>query len=242
MSKTAAIVIIGDEILSGRIEDCNSLFFSKELRKLGVSVKHIAVISDDTEEIAETLRRSSGKYDYVFTSGGIGPTHDDITIEGVAKAFNVNVVKDPELEKIILERYKDGAAEAAMKMAEIPEGAELIKDGDLGFPLIVFRNVFIFPGIPEYLKNKFEAIKETFREKPFYSRTLCVNQHESNIAHILGDAEKLFESVKIGSYPSVGKGTMRIKIVIESKDGEIVDKAFDYIKNLLDPNTIEGCE
>jgi len=238
MGKTAAIVIIGDEILSGQTEDCNSFYFSRELRDLGVTVRHMEVIPDDVEEISDTIRRVSSRYDFVFTSGGIGPTHDDVTIEGIARAFGVRVVRVPELESLIREKFRDGSVDAALKMSEVPEGAELIKEKGLKFPLILFRNIFIFPGIPEYLKVKFEAVKERFREKPFHLRRIHVRKVEADIAPLLEKTLAEFPAIKIGSYPVVEPGGQRIKITIESKDREEVEKALDFIRSRLDPSSI----
>ncbi len=238
MSKTAAIVIIGDEILSGQIDDCNSFYFTKELRELGVTVKYMAIIPDDIEEISETIRHVADKYDYVFTSGGIGPTHDDVTIEGIAKAFDVPVTRDKELENLIHEKFEDESVEAALKMSEIPKGAILIKENGLKFPLIEFRNTFIFPGIPEYLQIKFEAIKERFREEPFYLRKIHVKMFEADIAPLLEDTLKKFNRVKIGSYPTVEKDGHKIKITIESKKAGEIDKALEYIKNHIEASSI----
>ncbi|UCG77545.1 MAG: competence/damage-inducible protein A [Nitrospirota bacterium] len=238
MSKSAAIVIIGDEILSGQIEDCNSFYFTRELRELGVVVKYMAVIPDDVDEIAKTVRSVSEKYDLVFTSGGIGPTHDDVTIDGIAKAFDVKVVRDPSLEKMILDKFEDKSAEAALKMSEIPEGATLLNENGLKFPLIEFRNVFIFPGIPEYLKTKFEAIKERFRDKPFYVRKIFVKMHESDIAPLLEETLSKYDGIKIGSYPKVEKDGYSIKITIESKDRDSSDSALEHLKAKVDGSSI----
>jgi molybdenum cofactor synthesis domain-containing protein len=238
MSKTAAIVIIGDEILSGQIDDCNSFYFTKELRELGVTVKYMAIIPDDIDEIAETVRHVANKYDYVFTSGGIGPTHDDVTIEGIAKAFDVPVTRDRELENLIHEKFDDKSVDAALKMSEIPEGAVLIRENGLKFPLIEFRNTFIFPGIPEYLKTKFEAIKERFREEPFYLREIHVRMFESDIAPLLEETLKKYSDVKIGSYPKIEKDGHKIKITIESKDAGEVDKALEHIRTHVDASSI----
>ncbi len=238
MSKSAAIVIIGDEILSGQIEDCNSFYFTSELRELGVNVRYMAVIPDDVDDIAETVRQAASKYDFVFTSGGIGPTHDDVTIDGIAKAFGVNVKRDPGLEKMIHENFDDRSAEAALKMSEIPEGAFLINENGLKFPLIEFRNVFIFPGIPEYLKVKFEAIKERFRDEPFHVRKIYLKMHESDIAPLLEDALVKYSGVKIGSYPMIEKDGYSIKIVIESKDRDATDSALKYIEERIERSAV----
>jgi len=242
MSKTAAIVVIGDEILSGQIEDCNSFYFTKELRELGVTVKFMAIIPDDIDEIAETVRHVAGKYDFVFTSGGIGPTHDDVTIEGISRAFNTGIIRDTGLEEMIRKNFSEHSVESALKMSEIPEGSRLIWENGLRFPLIEFRNVFIFPGIPEYLQTKFEAIKERFREAPFFVRTLFVRLPESDIASLLEDTVKRFPGVKIGSYPRIEKEGHTIKITIESKDSETADSALKHIMGSIDKAVIIGTE
>lgn len=238
MSKTAAIVVIGDEILSGQIEDCNSFYFTKELRELGVTVKFMAIIPDDVEEIAETVRHAADKYDFVFTSGGIGPTHDDVTIEGIARAFGVDVMTNSRLEGIIREKFNDHSVDSALKMAHVPKGSKLTWENGLTFPLIEFRNIFIFPGIPEYLQTKFQAIKERFREQPFYLRKLFVHMLESDIAPLLEKTLEKYRGVKIGSYPKIEKDGHKIKITIESKDAGEVDKALDYIRSHVDASSI----
>lgn len=238
MGRTAAIVIIGNEILSGQTEDCNSLFLLKELRDLGVTVRHVSVISDDVEDIAETLKRISAKYDYVFTSGGIGPTHDDVTIEGLARAFGVKVVRNHDLARIVSARYDADAAEAAAKMSHVPEGAELITDNGISFPLILFRNIYVFPGIPRYLRSKFQAVKERFRELPFHAREIHISCQEAEIAPLLEEAERRFTPVRIGSYPIVGEDLPHVKVTIEAKELEPVEDAFRFISGRLDPKRI----
>jgi len=238
MSKTAAIVVIGDEILSGQIEDCNSFYFTKELRELGVTVKYMAIIPDDIEEIAETVRHVAHKYDFVFTSGGIGPTHDDVTIEGIARAFAVKIETDSKLEAMIREKFTDRSVASALKMAQVPEGSRLVWENGLTFPLIEFRNVFIFPGIPEYLQTKFQAIKERFREQPFHLRKLFVRMMESDIAPLLEETLEKYSGVKIGSYPKIERDGHKIKITIESKDAGEVNKALDYIRSHVDASSI----
>src|SRR5208283_396920 len=144
-TKTAGIIIIGDEILSGKVQDTNVLFLTGELWARGVMVSRISVIPDIVDDIAREVRDFSAKYDFVLTSGGIGPTHDDITIEGVSAAFGVRPVISDMLKGRLEQRNKD-LTPARLKMAEVPEGAELLDCGELSFPLIKFRNVFIFPG------------------------------------------------------------------------------------------------
>ncbi|HUG35445.1 MAG TPA: competence/damage-inducible protein A, partial [Candidatus Limnocylindrales bacterium] len=157
MAKTAGIVLIGNELLSGKVVDANASYLCRELRALGVEVRKIAVVPDEVDLIANEVREFSRAYDVVFTSGGVGPTHDDVTIEGVARAIGVPVVRDPRLVALI-ERYAKGRVNAArLRMAEVPEGAALIHAENLMFPAVVARNVHILPGVPEIFRQKFEA-------------------------------------------------------------------------------------
>src|SRR6266849_8685272 len=146
MPKTAGIILVGNEILSGKIEDANALYLCRELRRLGVDVGKITVIPDDVDVIAAEVAAAHRAWDVVFTSGGVGPTHDDVTIEGVARALGVAVVRDPRLVRVIEGFAKGGLNEARLKMAEVPEGADLIAGDELVFPAVVARNIYGLPG------------------------------------------------------------------------------------------------
>src|SRR4030066_1541149 len=133
-TRTAGIIIIGDEILSGKVQDSNSFYLATELRKLGVSLMRISVIPDNTEVIGNEAMKFSGQYDFVFTSGGVGPTHDDVTMAGIARGFDVKLAMHAEIKNILTARYKNNLNSVVIKMAEIPEGAEVyFKDG-MRFP------------------------------------------------------------------------------------------------------------
>src|SRR5499426_1363512 len=149
MPKTAGIILVGNEILSGKIEDANAAYLCRELRALGVDVCRITVIPDEVELIAEEVAAFSRAFDVVFTSGGVGPTHDDVTIEGVARALGVPVVRDPGLVARFTEVFQDRLNEARLKMADVPEGAELLAMDSLIVPVVKLANVFVFPGVPE---------------------------------------------------------------------------------------------
>ncbi|MGH8006231.1 MAG: molybdopterin-binding protein, partial [Candidatus Binatia bacterium] len=150
----AGIIVIGNEILSGKTLDSNSAFLARELRQLGVALRRITVIPDELDLIADTVREFHTRFDLVFTSGGVGPTHDDITMDGVARAFGRRVIRHPLLENYIRE-YLNGRPmnEAYWKMTEVPEGAELLQDDRLRFPTIKLENIYILPGIPEILQQ-----------------------------------------------------------------------------------------
>src|SRR5512139_2220997 len=178
MGKTAGIIIIGDEILSGKVQDSNSFFMVKELRTRGVEVRRICVIPDDTREIARAVKTFSDLFDHVFTTGGIGPTHDDVTIEGIARAFDVKPVIDGRLRELLDTFYSGNLTPERLKMAEVPEGAELVSDETLTFPLIRFRNVFIFPGIPELLRKKFHAVENLFDGPALRLKKVYLDEYE----------------------------------------------------------------
>jgi molybdopterin-biosynthesis enzyme MoeA-like protein len=170
-------------------------------------------------------------YDHVFTSGGVGPTHDDVTMAGIARGFSVRLVRHPDIEKILCIRYNDRLNEAVLKMAEVPEGSEIISLGERRFPIVSFKNIFIFPGIPEHLMAKFAAIKERFRSSAFYSRRFFLNASESDIADILKKVVTMNSGVAIGSYPVVGNPKYKIIVTAESRSAECLDRAFNELIN-----------
>ena len=232
MAKTAGIIIIGDEILSGKVQDGNAFFMAQELWSHGIQLSCISVISDIVDEIAEEVRKFSDRFDYVFTSGGIGPTHDDITIEGISKAFHVKPVIDDTL-KGILEMRQGPLSPAQLRMAEVPEGAELVNDDTLSFPLIKFRNVFIFPGIPQLLRKKFAAVEKMFHEPLIHLKKVYVNESEASIAPVLNEIVKRYQNVKIGSYPVMENKDYSVMITLESLDASSLSSAYtSLLKNI----------
>jgi molybdenum cofactor synthesis domain-containing protein len=241
MGKTVGIIIIGDEILSGKIHDNNSFFMAKELWLHGIHVRRICIIPDDVNEIAQEVQYFSEMFDYVFTSGGIGPTHDDVTIEGISKAFNVKPVIHDTLRKILEQRHNFPTPEQ-LKMAEVPEGAELVNDGTLSFPLIKFKNIFIFPGIPEFLKKKFSVIVSLFHEPPIRMKKIYVNENESTIASILNEILDHLTDVKIGSYPVVDNRDYQVMITFESLHEDHLDQAVRMLLERLPQEKIVRSE
>lgn len=229
--KTAGIIIIGNEILSGKIQDSNSFFLASELRALGVNVMRISVIPDDIEAIGREAVSFSESFDYVFTSGGVGPTHDDITAAGIAYGFGVKLMKHPALEQKFREKYGKTCNEAVLKMAEVPEGAELIDFGSSRFPLVAFRNIYIFPGIPKYLREKFGVIKERFRSTALYLKRLFLDADESDIAADLNRIVAENGDVSFGSYPILDNPEYKIIVTAECRSEDSLSKA---VRQLLD--------
>jgi FAD synthetase len=241
MGKTIGIIIIGDEILSGKIHDNNSFFMAKELWLHGLHVRRICIIPDNVDEIAQEVHNFSQMFDYVFTSGGIGPTHDDVTIEGISKAFNVKPVIHDTLREILEQRHTTPTPEQ-LKMAEVPEGAELVNDGTLAFPLIKCQNVFIFPGIPEFLRKKFSVIVNLFHEPPILMKKVYVKENESTIASILNEILNHLTDVKIGSYPVVDNRDYQVMITFESLHESHLDTAVRMLLEKLPQEKIVRSE
>ncbi len=242
ITKTAGIIIIGNEILSGKVMDVNSYFLVSELRSLGVDVLRICVIPDDIKTIGEEALLFSRLYDYVFTTGGIGPTHDDVTIEAIARAFGVNMVLNPEIVKWINKRYGDSVNNAVLKMALVPEGAELLDNEGNNLPIIFFKNILIFPGVPQLLKNKFLAIKERFRCPAFFVKRLFIYADESFIAESLTTVAEAHSDVIIGSYPIANNPEYHIIVTVESKSELTVQSVIDELLRLIPKSVIVKIE
>lgn len=231
--KTAGLIVIGNEILSGKIQDQNSFFLATELRALGVSLMHISIIPDDLDTISKEAQIFSDAYDLVFTTGGVGPTHDDITMAGIAKGFGVGLVRHPLLERKFLDRYGSAANEAVMKMAEVPAGSEVIEVGPNNFPLVLFRNIYIFPGIPKYFQQKFTLIRERFRTSDFYLKRIYLKANESDIAAVLTDVVQNNDCVVFGSYPVLDNPDYQIMVTAESKLQPDLEKALGELVGRL---------
>ena len=225
MPKTAGIILIGNEILSGKIRDENAAYLCRELRALGVDVRRIAVIPDEVGLIADEVATFTKAFDLVFTSGGVGPTHDDVTIEGVARAMAVPVVRHPELVALLERYYRGKVTEAALRMAEIPEGAELVTGGTLRFPTIVMRNVYVLPGVPEIFRQKFEALRERFRDQPIHLKNVFVRIGEGTLADYLNRLLESFPLLQLGSYPEFSNPEYQVKVTLESRDRGYLEQA-----------------
>ena len=221
---TAAIIIIGDEILSGQFADENSGYLARALRDLGVTVTRIEVISDDLADIAATVASAAERNHYVFTTGGVGPTHDDVTMEGIARAFGKTLVREPRLVAR-LERHLGRPLSAAhLRLAEIPAGAEILGE-EADAPVVAFGNVYIFPGIPALVRRKFSAIAERFRCAPFFTGSLFCRAAETELKADLDRAVSCHPDVVFGSYPRDGESDYRVLITAKGKSREAVAAA-----------------
>lgn len=225
MSKTAGIVIIGNEVLSGKTQDTNSYFLCTELRQLGVEVQKISTIQDDIELIGQEVAAFAKRFDIVFTTGGVGPTHDDVTIEGIAHGFGVQVVRHPDIERKMRQRLGGDVNEARLRMANVPGGATLLATEALFAPVLKMHNVYVFPGIPKILQERFHAIKERFRESPYFLKNVYLKYGEGVIAAMLNDVLAKFPELLLGSYPVLDLPDYKVKVTLESKDANYLSSA-----------------
>ncbi len=239
---TAALIVVGNEILSGKVVDSNSAFLARELRSLGVTLRRVLVIPDEVEEIAAAVVAVRESHDLVFTSGGVGPTHDDVTIEGIARGLGRRVVRHPVMEQKLRELFAERINEPRLKMADVPEGGEMVFEGGLSFPTLKVENIYILPGIPELFEAKVTAIKGRFAADPFFLRVLYTSEVETAIAACLNETLGAFPELLLGSYPKYGGGDYRVRVTLESKDRDYVERAFNHLLGLLPPGTVVRAE
>jgi molybdopterin-biosynthesis enzyme MoeA-like protein len=183
------------------------------------------VVPDELRLISHEVKDFSKSYDYVFTTGGVGPTHDDLTMNGIAAAFGVRIQRNSELESNIRNFYAPELIDGNLRMADVPEGARLLGGKGLWFPVIAVENVYIFPGVPEILRKKFDRIKETFRDAPFYLREIYLKADEGQIAATLHEVLAEFPNLLLGSYPYFDNRDYSIKLTLESKDSAYLERA-----------------
>lgn len=216
---TVAAVIIGDEILSGKVVDTNLPLLIDLCRERGAELLRVSIIGDDLEVITDEIRRSAALADVVITSGGIGPTHDDRTVEGVARAFGREVVRNEEVAGLIRRFWADRFTESALRMANVPEGSRLVEGGDGLLPLVATENVFMLPGIPKLFRGKIATIRQALGGARLAAVNLYLMSDESRIAPLITAVDSAHEGVKIGSYPRFGERTdHRLWVCFESSD------------------------
>ena len=237
----AAILIIGNEILSGRTQDTNTSTLATWLNSIGVKVGEVRVISDIEKTIVDTLNTLKTTYDYVFTTGGIGPTHDDITAASVSKAFGLKYEIHKEAYKILEAYYKPGEFnEGRQKMVWMPENANLILNPTSGAPGFYVENVFCLPGVPSILKSMLGGLTNSIvGGEPILSLTISLRTVESEIANSLTKVQSDNQDVEIGSYPFFQAGKLGVSIVIRSEDQSKIDNCNSQILKFVDEKNIE---
>jgi molybdenum cofactor synthesis domain-containing protein len=225
---TAALVVIGDEILSGRTQDKNVAQVATWLNEQGIRLAEVRVVPDEMERIGEAVNALRSAHDYVFTTGGIGPTHDDITVDAMAAAFGVPVIVHPDARQILEDYYRDrpgGLTEARLRMARVPEGAELIPNPTSGAPGVRIGNVFIMAGVPYIAASMLEALNGKLEGgRPVVSVTIGARAPESDVADLLRETEAAHLGVTIGSYPFFKDGRYGANFVIRSEDADLAQE------------------
>ncbi len=237
--RSASVVIIGNEILTGKFADENGPYFITRFRALGVSLRRLVVIPDGIPEIADEVRACSAQSDEVFTTGGVGPTHDDLTFEGVAEAFGLPLRVHPDL----LQKLREyGAPEDAMnlRMATVPEGAQLVWPTQASFPIVKVRNVWVLPGVPALVRQKFEAVAPQFAGEAVSCVRVFARNRESDVAGWIAQVASDHRGVEIGSYPRWGEGAHRLIVTLEASSMLAVQAARDQLVAGLDVVTVEG--
>jgi molybdenum cofactor synthesis domain-containing protein len=233
---TAGLAVIGDEILSGRTQDRNIAQIATWLNVQGIRLAEVRVVPDIEERIVEVVNALRARYDYLFTTGGIGPTHDDITVDSIAAALGVGVVVHPEA-RAILERYyadKGGVTEARLRMARVPEGSELIRNYLSGAPGIRLANIFILAGVPHICAGMLDALTGTLEGgRPLVSVTIGAWAAESEVADLLRNAEQAHEGVVIGSYPFFKQGRVGANFVVRSEEEQLARKVAGELEGAL---------
>ena len=231
----AAIVIIGNEILSGRTQDVNVITVSKWLNELGVKLNEVRVIPDIESSIIKTVNELKKKFNYVFTTGGIGPTHDDITSKSIAKAFNLSHGYHKEAYAILEKYYgKDKFNVGRKKMAMMPIKASLILNPSSGAPGFIVDNVYCLPGVPSILKSMLGGLNNKIKGgKKILSKTISVQTVESDIATSLEEVQRKFEDVEIGSYPFFRLGKIGVSMVVRSTNKKKIDDCYKEIVSFL---------
>jgi len=236
MPRTAAALVIGNEILSGKIADTNTTFLARGLFELGIELRRVVVCPDEVETIGSELSELREKYDMVFTSGGVGPTHDDVTIEGVASSFESPVVQSEAVAKLIRHYYGERTTDAHLRMANMPEGAEMIRSSDAPWPTVVIDNVFVLPGVPEIFELKFTDLRKRLDQgQEFHSQAVFTLSGEGEIASLLERIAEAFPGVMVGSYVKWKAEDYRTKVTFDGNDAQAVGQAADVLIGELAP-------
>jgi molybdenum cofactor synthesis domain-containing protein len=242
-SKSAAALVVGNELLSGKVQDENVVALASTLRRLGISLRRVVMVLDEIDTIAAEVRRLSREHDFVFTSGGVGPTHDDLTIEAVARAFNLSVVSSPSLEAMLRAHYRERCTEGHLRMALIPEGAVLAVSREVTWPTIIVQNVWLLPGVPEIFRMKLAVVRERLAGGvPFLSRAVYTKMDEGHLKPLLDAVVAAHREVEVGSYPAWSDPSYRTKLTFDGRDAAAVTAALEAFVALLpagEPQRVE---
>jgi molybdenum cofactor synthesis domain-containing protein len=235
MARTAAALIIGNEILTGKIQETNLRELAAELFTLGISLDRVVICRDEVDTIAAELVDLRRRYDVVFTTGGVGPTHDDVTHRAVAQSFGRRLARSPELEALIRGALGDRCTEGHLLMADLPEGATLMTSPEVRWPTVVMENVFVLPGLPKVFRLKLPGLREHLRgpEAPFLSRAVYTMCDEGELAKPLAEIAARHADVSIGSYPVTDRPDYRVKLTIDGTDLRSIERAATALRAFI---------
>lgn len=237
----AAMVVIGDELLSGKIAEQNVMPLARALLALGIRLSRVVVIPDDVRVIAEEVRRLSDQADIVFTSGGIGPTHDDVSVEGVARALGADVVESPELVGLLESVYGARFSALHRRMARVPRGSTLLMSKDVRWPAIVCGKVWMLPGVPELFRMRVGVLREHMRgPRPIYGAEVLSRAEEADITGQIDVVVARYPDVQVGSYPKWADPAYKTRVTFDGIDeGRVTQAASDFreliIESAIDP-------
>jgi molybdopterin-biosynthesis enzyme MoeA-like protein len=231
---TAAALVIGNELLSGKVEEANLAVLARALRGLGIWLRRAVFVLDDADTIAHEVAVLAKAHDWLFTSGGVGPTHDDVTIEAVARAFGVPVVTSPLMESMLRDHYQERCTPGHLRMALVPEGAALETTAEVGWPTVRFRNVWLMPGIPEVFRMKIPVVVAKLGQgRAFVSRAVYTKMDEGDLKPLLDRVVERFPDVDVGSYPKWHDPSYKTKLTFDGRDDERVLAARDAFVGML---------
>ena len=237
--RTAAALVIGNELLTGKVQDSNVSVLARELFGLGITLRRVIFCRDEIDVIARDLNDLRQRYDYVFTSGGVGPTHDDVTFEAVARAFGQRLERSAEIEALLTEYFGARLTPHHLRMAEVPTGATLVTTAKGRWPAVRVDNVFVLPGLPEIFKRKLPILRAELRGgAPFFSRSVGTASDEGAIAPLLASLSDQHPGISIGSYPRWGDGPVRVRVTFDGRDSLQVDHAVAALLSALPADEI----
>lgn len=243
LAHTAAVALIGNELLSGKIHEANLVELARTLRSLGVALRRVVIVPDEIDVIAAEVRALSDGYDVVFTSGGVGPTHDDVTLDAVAKAFGVDTHIDPTMEALLRSAYGDRTTEGHLRMALVPDGAELATTPEILWPTVVMRNVWVLPGVPEIFRMKLAVVRAWVHgAESFISRAVFTKMDEGELKPLLDRVVEQHPRVEVGSYPKWFDPSYKTKVTFDGRSQADVEAASATFLALLpegEPQRIE---
>jgi molybdenum cofactor synthesis domain-containing protein len=233
-TRTAAALLIGNELLSGKIHEANLVELARTLRAVGVSLRRVVMVPDELDVIADEVRALHAAYDVVFTSGGVGPTHDDITIEAIAKAFGVPAVVDATFEAMLRNVYGDRMTDGHRRMALVPLGADLVAHDEVRWPTVRMKNVWVLPGVPEAFRMKLAVVRDHVRGSyRFVTREVYTRMDEPDLKPLLDKVVAAHPDVDVGSYPKWFDARYKTKITFDATDESKLEAAVTNFLALL---------